>query len=370
MSADRDRALTLAVPGLFGPEAGARGDPEEAARILTEGLSLPALERYFSRCAVTRARDAHDELAALLFGCFGVVRQGPDWPVAAVTRRIDGGSDDGAWVVRADPVHLRPGLGELVLTDSANLHVSGDEAQSLVAHINAELGRPNLRLEPLAPTRWYVCLDEASDVTTRAPWDVIGRPLGEHLPAGEDGARWRAFINDVQMILHASPVNRARERRGVPVINSVWPWGGGRSPRLAGGAWQGVWSDEPLVAGLAALDRAAWAPLPEEARAWLAAARSPGNHLLVVSEGHWAARGADVDAWRRFLDRLEVVWVAPLVDALGSGRLWSLELRTDAGMCFRLDRRRLRQWWRRSRPFARVMSANRRIAAATRGQLK
>lgn len=359
MSNERDRELTLAVAGLFGPVASDAIEVTEAGRMLTEGLSLRALELFFSRCAHRRAAPLCDGLAALLFDCFGVTKQGPDWPVAAVTRRLDGGGDEGAWVLRADPVHLRAGMGELVLTDGANLRISGHEAESLAAQVNAELGRPGLRLEPLAPVRWYLCLDEAPDVITKPLWDVTGRAVGEHLPAGEDGAEWRALINDIQMILHASPVNRERERRREPAINSIWLWGGGRAPRVATGLWQGVWSDEPLVVGLAQMQGGAGETLPADAHTWLASTGSPGRHLLVLSEGYVAARCADVDGWRRFVGWLEEVWMAPLVDAVRRGRLRSLELRMDSPWRFRLDRHCLRRWWRRSPPFARVISARR-----------
>jgi hypothetical protein len=43
-------------------------------------------------------------------------------------------------------------------------------------------------------------------------------------------APWRHAINEAQMVLHAHPVNQARQAAGQPVVNSLWPWGGGRLP--------------------------------------------------------------------------------------------------------------------------------------------
>jgi hypothetical protein len=363
MSDDRDRHVALAVPGLFGPAAAGGGDQGGAARTLTEGLSLPALERFFSRSTRHPVQCPEDGLAAMLFGCFGVAREGPDWPVAAVTRRVDAGGADSAWVLRADPVHLRAGMGELVLTDGAELAISAAEAASLAAEINAQLDDPGLRLEPLAPKRWYLRLDEAPRLATRAPWDVVGAPVGESLATGDDAARWRTLLNDIQMILHASPVNHARERRGELPVNSLWPWGGGYMPRVPVSAWQGVWSDEVLAAGLALMAGTDSQTLPADARGWLVRATSPGRHLLVSCAGYVAARSCDVDAWRRFIGGIERDWMAPFLDALASGQVASVELHAGGPLAFRLGRRRLRHWWRRTAPFARVMASAGRLAA-------
>ncbi len=360
MSEHPGRHLTLVVPGLFGPATVDGADHVEVARLLTEGLSLPALERFLSRSTpVVPEHPEHHGLAALLFGCFGVAREGPDWPVAAVTRRHDSGSGDANWWLRADPVHLRVDMGGLVLLDSAGLCITATEAEALTTEINAQLDDPSWRLQALAAKRWYVSLDETPGIATEAPWEVSGSGVAEHLPRGEEAGRWRARINDIQMILHASPVNRARERRGEPAVNSLWLWGGGRTPRLPAGRWRGVWSDDALVAGLAGLANVASESLPEDAQSWLERAQSPGDHLLVSSAAYVPVRCADTDAWRSFVSGIEARWMVPLLDALASGRVQSVSLRTGGRRDFRLGRRQLGHWWRRARSFARIMSENR-----------
>jgi hypothetical protein len=176
---------------------------------------------------------------------------------------------------------------------------------------------------------------------------------------GEDAGHWRARINDVQMILHASPVNRARERRGEPVINSLWLWGGGYIPRVPTACWQGVWSDSTLVTGLAALAGVTSDALPEDGQAWLALAGSAGNYLLVSSTAYVPVRCSDVEAWRNFVSTLETRWMVPLLEGLRSGQLQSLSLRASADRAFILRRGQLRHWWRRTRPFAHTMCLSR-----------
>ncbi len=359
MSEDRGRHVTLVVPGLLGPTTPNGAHQGQAARLLSEGLSLRALERFFSRSTPIAPNSPEHGLAALLFGCFGVAREGPDWPVAAVTRRLDGASGDSGWWLRADPVHLRVDMGELALLDSESLRISTTEAEALVAEINGQMDDPAWRLEALAAKRWYLSLDQAPHLATHPPWEVSGLRVGEHLPQGDQAARWRARINDVQMILHASPVNRERERRGEPAINSLWLWGGGGTPRVSAGRWQGVWSDDALVAGLAGLAQVPSKTLPEDGRAWLARVQSPGNHLLVSSAAYVPVRLSDIDAWRSFVSGIEARWMAPLLDALKSGRVQSVGLRTGGQRDFRLRSGQLGHWWRRTRSFARIMSEGR-----------
>ena len=359
MSEDRGCHATLVVPGLLGPAMPNGPGHVATARLLSEGLSLPALERFFSRSTATASHCPQQGLAALLFGCFGVAREGPDWPVAAVTGRLDGASSGEGWWLRADPVHLRVDMGELALLADEGLRISTAEAQALAAELNGQLEDPDIRFAALAEKRWYVHLDRGPRLVTEPAWEVRGARIGEHLPRGDDAGRWRARINDVQMILHASPVNREREGRGEPAINSLWLWGGGRTPQVAAGRWQGVWSDDTLVAGLAGLARATSEPLPEDARSWLARAESAGNHLLVWSAAYVPVRLSDIDAWRRFVSAVEERWMAPFLDALKSGRVQSVSLRTGGSRDFRLHRGQLGHWWRRARPFARIVSESR-----------
>lgn len=356
MSGNRDRHLMLVVPGLLGPVIANGTRPIKAARQLCEGLSLPAIERFFSRSTPISWLSHEPGLAAVLFDCFGVAREESDWPVAAVTRRLDGAGEDGRWWLRADPVHLRASMGGLTLLDSTALHVDAGEAEALTADINAQMDDPGFRLQALAPMRWYLGCDEAPQLVTRAPWEVSGSPIGEHLPRGDDAGRWRARINDVQMILHTSAVNRAREGRGEPAINSLWLWGGGGTPRVPAASWQGVWSDNALVAGLALLAQARADTLPRDAAAWLARAATPGDHLLVFSAAYEPVRRCDIEAWRSMVSGFEECWMAPLLEALLHGRVHSLRVRSAEGCDFRLQRGQLRRWWRRAKPFARIMS--------------
>jgi len=356
MSRDPSRHLTLVVPGLLGPltAQGRRG--EEAARQFCQGLSLPALERFFARATATPSQCSEAGLTALLFACFGVAREGPDWPVAAVTAGLDGATEQARCWLRADPVHLRVDMGELALVGNEELRISPAEAQALVTEINEQLGEPGWRLQALAEKRWYIDLEQAPRLATRASWDASGMRIGAYLPQGEDARRWQGIMNNIQMILHGSPVNAARESRGEPAINSLWLWGGGSVPTVPAADWRAVWSDDALANGLAALAGVGCHGVPEDGETWLARAESGGNHLLIASAAYVPVRRSDVDAWRDFVSEFEGRWMGPLLEAVKSGRLQSLSLRMGEGRDRTLGRAQLRRWWRRTLPLAHIMS--------------
>jgi len=350
----RGRHVTLVVPGLLGSAGPGNALSTQAAPMWSEGLALPALERFFSRAVPMDSRPSQRDLATLLFESFGVEKDGSDWPAAAVTRCLDGAGDDGRWWLRADPVHLRANMGDLSLVEG--LQVSMAEARALAAEINDQLGDPGVCLQVLAPNRWYLGFDAAPDLVTQAPWETAGSGVGAHLPRGVDASQWQTRINHVQMILHASPVNSARESRGEPIINSLWLWGGGRSPRVPAGLWHGVWSDDELLAGLAQLAKIPRETLPADARAWLTLAGFNGDYLIASSAAYVPVRCRDVDAWRAIVLEFEASWMMPLLEALKAGRVQSVSLRGVGPRDFRLNRRQLRHWWRRTKPFARILS--------------
>src|SRR6266545_4528309 len=114
--------LDLVVPDLLLP-----ADAPEALR----AWRLPALESWLARGDVRRL--PHRGVAAGLAAAFGLAEP---LPIAAVTLAADGGPREGRWL-RADPVHLRVGQDAVTLHDSSAFEVSRDEAQALVAGLQA-----------------------------------------------------------------------------------------------------------------------------------------------------------------------------------------------------------------------------------------
>jgi hypothetical protein len=257
-------------------------------------------------------------------------------PVAPYTLLADGGSPEGRFWMRADPVHLSIGLHSLRFDGSA-LDVSRAEADALSATLNRHFGDA-LVFHPLQPERWYISLPSAPDVDTTAPAAARGIAVGDALPSGRDAARFRALLNEAQMLLHEHPVNAEREARGAPGVNSVWFWGGGLLGTPQARPYSLVIADDPLARGLARAAGVAERPLPRNAVALRAALPERGVALVVLD-----GRGPD----------LERDWFEPLLAALRNGEIGMLSLHLS-GRASLLEvetvRSDLRRFWRTRKP--------------------
>ena len=323
------RQVTLYIPGLFaGPAA-----PEPVLRLLARADQL---------------RGGAEGDTQRLFALFGIVPQaGLDLPVAAVTRVADMGVIDRDWWIRADPVYLEPGCDSLVM--QAGLGLTPAEAERLVAELNESLAQDGWLLKAPRPERWYLKPPAAAAITTTPLAAANSRNVHPLLPQGADHKAWHMRLNEIQILLHTSPVNAVREARGVLPANSVWFWGGGRLPQIGTVRWAHLCSDEPLAQGLARLAGVPSNPVPVNGTELLA---QPGGgaQLLVLGLPVPILSQADAEAWQAALQTLEENWLSPLLAAVHAGDLRSLTLISDSGPLFLYRRAHRWRFWRRPRP--------------------
>ena len=271
----------------------------------------PALRAMLARGQLEPKAPA--SLAESLCRAFGIER---DCPAAALTMLDDGSSPGEAYCLRADPVHLHINIDKLVLTDPGMLELDMDEARALADSINRHFAADGLVLLPLKPDRWYCKLDSVPDMRTSTLPHVIGQAIDKHLPEGEEARKWRGLINEIQMLLHGHPVNTARESRGLPTINSLWFWGGGRLPTVERAPFSRVFGNSPSVRALTERANLTCAPLPQG----LVQLEGPLEDTLLVLDASDAMNRESAMA------QLESLWFAPLLEALKFGRLDTLEL--------------------------------------------
>jgi hypothetical protein len=291
---------------------------------------LPALRRLISRARASAA--SGDCVEAALLNRFDVPRQ-HDWPVAPLARLGDGQEPDRAYWLCADPVHLQVDRDALVLIDASRLEVSPSEAESLVRTLNEHFSGAGIEFSAPAAKRWYARLMQAPDIETVPLSAAAGRNVASLLPRGADALAWHRTFNEIQMVLHAHPVNEAREARGEPAVNSAWFWGGGTLPAHVAGNWVHVWARDPLARGLCEAAGILSTAIPHDFAQWLAHGED-GAHLIVSDE-------ADPD-------RIEQ-WVAPALQALRAHQLGVLSLSAPGGSAvqrFDLARSDLWKFWR------------------------
>jgi hypothetical protein len=317
----------LVVPGLFA---------------VPDATRLPCAELLIARgrCTTNDTR----ALEAWLHEAFALGEQ----PLAAgaLTLLGGGGEPDGYWWTRADPVHLQLMRDRLVLVPPAALHITPEEAASLCDALGRHFGE-RLAMQSVDAQRWVARLQQDLALDAEAPLLLAGHDVA---PITEPHAA--ALLNEAQMVLHAHPVNEAREARGAPPVNSLWLWGAGRAPQVQAPRWQSVSAADPLALGLARAARVRHRPLPRDGGAWLSRAPEEGCHLVVLDALRVPLALAEPEASRDALAALERDWFAPLLAALRSGRVGMVTIHVpDAAECaaYETIRGDLRRFWRRPR---------------------
>ena len=272
-------------------------------------IRMPALERWLARGErVRRPERGANELLAHAYSLATPA------PVAAVSLCADEGRHPGSWL-RADPVHLRLGQDAVALHDAGALGVTREEANALVAALQAHFGSDGLEFRAPTPERWYVRVPEGELPATVPLEAAIGRNIFGLLPEGKGRINWRSAITEAQMVLAEHEVNEHRESRGLPALNSVWFWGEGALPENVAQPYALIYADEPFARGLAILSGARAVARPRDASSLDAV--GPGETALVVLDSLTGpSRGGDREAWKAAAAKLDDDWFGELRGAI------------------------------------------------------
>ncbi len=323
--------LTLIVPGLIWTR--------QALADLTYDLPLPAFTTLLGRGRLRR-RPPQTGTAALA----EILGLATPLPAAALRRfALHDHPGDADWLC-LDPVRLSIQQYSLIVDDPQQLKLTDEESSALadsLAPVLAGLGH----LEVISAQAWNLKLTAPAPAFQPLP-EATGRAAAL-LPLDAAYTPWRHAINEAQMLLHVHPVNSAREAAGQAVVNSLWPWGGGRLPDSSDciSAHDLLWSDDPVAQGIARLQQFDCVPLPAAFAA--AGTRRP---LAVYEALEQPARVGDALVWRDELARFEADWLLPAVDALRSGRLDALRLLApgdSASAELQVSRGDLWKFWRK-----------------------
>lgn len=174
----------------------------------------------------------------------------PDGPLPAaalIRQSVAGDAGDALWVC-ADPAWVQPELSGARLLGCGNLAVSPADAASMVGALQETFAEEGMSLLVGDPQHWQLKVPNYVQVPTfPEPEEALGADLFEQLPKGEDGRRWRALLNEAQVVLHNHRANASRQAEGLPPINSVWLWGAGTLPAWVECGQSRIYSDDLLV---------------------------------------------------------------------------------------------------------------------------
>lgn len=324
--------LHLLVPGLIWPSIHARG--------FANTLALPALSRLLGagHHRVEPAETPEQTWARLFKADTATLADAPlrRWGEADALR-VD------TPLLCADPSHLHFAGNYLLLTDAGELAITREEADALIAAINAEFSDIG-RFEAPTPDRWYLHPTKAPTAQLSRLSAATGRPVVHYLPSNGDALVWQRTMNEIQVVLHNHPINRTREAAGQRTINSVWFWGPGELPASLSAPATHLAVSSPLVRGMARA--AGLEPTTPQTFADLPA----GDALVELSAVYHPSLYLDLEPWQAALLDLERDWFAPAVAALKAGTLSTLTLTMPderGGRQITLKRRHLWCFWRK-----------------------
>ena len=218
-------------------------------------------------------------------------------PAAALTRLVDTDVDATRpflWL-RADPAYVRPDInGVRLLAIGDTLGVEQTDVDALLPALRPLFGDAGLLLDAPVPGRWYLQLQRGATLPSfAAPDEALGDDLFEHIPAGAEGRRWRSLLSETQVVLHNHPYNALRQAQDKVAVNSLWFWGAGVLPHSVSWQTPTLFSDDPVMRGLALAGKITTMPLDlfqsfeDDAVIDLRAGRDPAEVV-----GRWLAPAA------------------------------------------------------------------------------
>lgn len=320
------RSITLLIPGLLD------NLPEKLPR-------LPALETLLARA------DRRDDLSVgyerTLMHLFGQP-QSPDRdvPEGALCRYAQTGEKpEGVWLCAA-PVHLFADQSRVYLNTIDETALSEEEATQLIEELNKLYAEDGWEFIQHTRTRWYLRIADQPAIRTTPLREVDGKPIHDKLPQGEDALQWHRVMNEMQMLLHSSPVNMARQERGAMPINGVWLWGVGELPDAnTEQQWSKVWTNDLMASGFALLSNTSVHNLSMTLEQCLQE-MDGGEQLITFTPDTSGDPAARLLKW-------EEDWFVPLLTALRKREVECLRINSADGRQWLLKRQNLWRFWRR-----------------------
>ena len=222
--------MRILIPGSLPPSSIA---PELAAQLES---SCPAL--------VERLRCSHAQVRALRVddtGCTALeavelqalgYEASPAGTLGAGLGPLRAGIVDPSeriWIAELSSVAI--GREGATLLSARTLDIGREESDALFEAVAPLWSGSGFSALPLDPARWRLWLPADASPPSISPEAVSGRPLADWWPGGDAMRAWRRLANEIQMTWHEHPVNEAREERGLPPINGLWLYGGGKGWR-------------------------------------------------------------------------------------------------------------------------------------------
>jgi hypothetical protein len=250
-----------------------------------------------------------------------------------------------SWIATA--VHLQAGLARVHLDQGGLLRLTLAEQAILAADFARTFGSSGHTLAPLPSGEFLLRTPGLPPLATEEPARAACGELEQLMPAGPAATPMRRLLAEIEMWLHALPLNEARRSRGEAPITALWPWGAaGRivrpEPRVAH-ALPAAFGRDAWLEALWHLHGAVCQSLPERLDEVLASGAQAA--VLVVEVGE-SLRG-DAMTVAGALRRVDERFVSPALQALRRRAIESVTVILNDTRA-RIGRGSLRKLWRRT----------------------
>jgi hypothetical protein len=255
----------------------------------------------------------------------------------------------------ATPLHLIAGLASVHLDYQGLLKLDAATLAALCNDFDRDFAARGFSLKSLASGGLLACGPRCAPLPhTHDPARLLGGGIAGSTVHGPGAAPLLALGAELEMWLHAHPLNAARARRREPPLTTLWLWGGGepaaQAPRPAMPAAHRdatlltVFGEDPVLAGLCTLSGAHLKPAAANAHDLLSsgAARTAAVIELFRTDQPQPATLMEL------LQHLDERVLAPVVTALKDGVIRQLTLIAN-DRCSVLTARDGLRFWRRSR---------------------
>ena len=244
--------------------------------------------------------------------------------VGAAALYADIGAVDAASVFLATPVHYVAEMSNVRLPADGILSLGQTEADALAVNFNRVWNDAGIRLLAGRSADLYCLVDQALDLTTHDPEEVLDQRIENHLPTGTAASRLSQLMSEIEMWLFEHAVNQSRTAKAAAVVNGLWLWGGG--PPLTSLPPVDGWTagDDPFFSAFAGRRETSGA----------------ASGVMVTAAEPGSAEWRDVES----------SWLERSLADLRSGRIARLDL-SAGGRCFSVGARWNWRRWRRHRPW-------------------
>ena len=256
----------------------------------------------------------------------------PEQGCAALRMWGQTGDRPTVWMAAADPVYLELRLDHLCLHALCRAAVPTSDLRALIDHLQRTVAPDRDFSFVRVASYGYLRAGQAIATASLPAYAIDQRVPSEFMPSGEEAARYRALLSEVEMALHEHDVNQRRQKAGQQPVNSMWLWGGGCAPKQQAVPHPPLFADDPLLRGY-------WYSMSGAVDRWPG---SIGDCLSASAAGFVAVAPEFEDH-----DGAMESWLRELREALHSGRLNRLTLLFREGICADVERSHALRFWRR-----------------------